>query len=131
VETEKEMGAICSADVGVVFPSFKVYIESATNLSGERNKNPDTYAKISFWDMRSLPKQKHRILKKMRELKAFSHQTSIFKSKTNPVWKEIFVINNLPATYSLFRVEVFEKRQIGKDVFLGKVNLSILLPATT
>ena len=44
----------------------------------------------------------------MKELKKFAHISSEVKAK-DPVWNEIFVINDLPATYSLLRVEVFEK----------------------
>ena len=114
------MGNVCSADVGPVFPTFKLYIENAKNLVGERDKVVETYVKISFWDMRSLPKQKHRVVKKMKELSEFAHKTSVIKA-TDPTWKEIFVINDLPATYSLLRVEVFEKCAIRSDNFLGKV----------
>ena len=71
--------------------------------------------------MRSLPKQKHRVVKKMKELKKFAHVTSEVKAK-DPVWNEIFVINDLPATYSLLRVEVFEKNSVRSDNFLGKVS---------
>ena len=57
-EIYKKMGNVCSADVGPVFPTFKLYIENAKNLVGERDKVVETYVKISFWDMRSLPKWK-------------------------------------------------------------------------
>ena len=115
------MGSICSADIGTSLPSFKLYIESATNVLGERNEIVPVYVKISFWDMRSLPKQKHRVVKKMKELKKFAHVTSEVKA-ADPVWNEIFVINDLPATYSLLRVEVFEKNSVRSDNFLGKVS---------
>jgi Ca2+-dependent lipid-binding protein len=68
-----------------------------------------------------LPKQKHRVVKKMKELKKFAHVTSEVKA-ADPVWNEIFVINDLPATYSLLRVEVFEKNSVRSDNFLGKVS---------
>ena len=48
-----------------------------------------------------------------KELKSFRCTTSVKKNTSDPIFKEIFVVNHLPAEYVLLRLEIYGKKTIG------------------
>lgn len=121
------MGAsLCAADVGPSLPSFKLYVERANNLKkADLLGHSDPYVVAQFLDMRPGLKQSRRVEKKYPELKRFRQRTRVIQNEPDPVWKEIFVMNEVPSEFVLLRLEVFDKDKIGRDTFLGRVDTQL------
>ena len=121
------MGAkLCAADVGPTLASFKLYVERANDLKkADLLGHSDPYVVARFLDMRPALKQSRRVEKKYPEMKRLRQQTRVIQDQPNPVWKEIFVMNDVPAEFVLLRLEVFDKDTIGRDTFLGRVDTQL------
>eukprot|EP00939_MAST-03C_sp_MAST-3C-sp1_P003267 g3267.t1 len=85
----------------------------------------DPYVVAQFLDMRPGLKQSRRVEKKYPELKRFRQRTRVIQNEPDPVWKEIFVMNEVPSEFVLLRLEVFDKDKIGRDTFLGRVDTQL------